>query len=77
MLMLTNAELERIGPATSALHKYYMKCCVEKEKSAIVVKFKRHHLLRDSDGFPMGYDDLYDLLALDALDVSLICCLTL
>ena len=41
-LMLTAAQLESAGPATNALHKYYMKGCVAKQID-VVVQYKRNH----------------------------------
>ena len=40
--MLTAAQLESAGPATKALHKYYMKGCVAKQID-VVVQYKRNH----------------------------------
>ena len=43
--MLTAAQLESAGPATNALHKYYMKGCVVKQID-VVVQYKRNHFQR-------------------------------
>ena len=77
--ILTDAELLGAGPSIVALHTYYMKGCQGNKKNGIVVKYKRQHFLRDRDieCFLVGFDDLYDLFKLDALDVSLLRCFTL
>ena len=77
--ILTEAELLVAGPFTVELHNYYMKGCQGNKKNGIVVKYRRQHFWRDHDTkvFLVGFDDLYDLFKLDALDVSLLCCFTL
>ncbi|CAN6356066.1 unnamed protein product [Urochloa humidicola] len=76
--MMTVDELNTAGPATIALHNYYLKATVEKKKD-IVVEYKRGHLQRSSDKecFLVSFNDLYDLFNVDALDVSLMRCFTL
>jgi hypothetical protein len=76
--MLTYAKLKSAGPATISLHNHYLKGCADK-KNNIVVQFKRCHLQRSQDieCFLVGFNDLYDLFNLDALDVSLVRCFTL
>ncbi|CAL5006642.1 unnamed protein product [Urochloa decumbens] len=76
--MLTADELNSAGPATISLHNYYLKGCAEKKKD-ILVQFRRAHLLRslDKECFLVGFNDLYDLFNVDALDVSLLRCFTL
>ena len=77
--ILTEAELLVAGPFTVELHNYYMKGCQGNKKNGIVVKYRRQHFWRDRDieFFLVGFDDLYDLFKLDALDVSLLRCFTL
>jgi len=77
--ILTEAELLVAGPFTVELHNYYMKGCQGNKKNGIVVKYRRQHFWRDRDTevFLVGFDDLYDLFKLDALDVSLLRCFTL
>ncbi|CAN6381666.1 unnamed protein product [Urochloa humidicola] len=78
--MLTAAELESVRPATASLHAYYLKGCRSKhKKDGIAVKFQRNHFLRgqDLECFSVGFNDLYDLFNVDALDVSLLRCFTL
>jgi len=77
--ILTEAELLVAEPFTVELHTYYMKGCQGNKKNGIVVKYRRQHFWRDRDieFFLVGFDDLYDLFKLDALDVSLLRCFTL
>jgi len=76
--MLTAAQLESAGPATNALHRYYMKGCVAKQID-VVVQYKRHHFQRQDSNeyFLLCFNDLYDLFNLDGLDVSLLRIFTL
>ncbi|CAL5089802.1 unnamed protein product [Urochloa decumbens] len=75
---LTADEPNSAGPATISLHNYYLRGCAQKKKD-ILVLFRRAHLLRslDKEYFLVGFNDLYDLFNVDALDVSLIYCFTL
>ncbi|CAN6374647.1 unnamed protein product [Urochloa humidicola] len=77
--MLTDADLKSAGTATSALHGYYLQNSKGRKNSGIVVKFKNIHLFRsnDTECFPVGFNDLYDLFNIEALDVSLLRCFTL
>ena len=56
-----------------------MKACAENRIDGIVGMFKRHHFGRDfeTEPFVVGLDDLFDLFTLDALDMSILRCLTL
>ena len=76
--LLTAAELENAGPATTSLHNYYMQLCKEKMKY-IVASYKRVHFLREAEEecYLLCFNDLYDLFNLDALDVSLLRSFTL
>ena len=76
--MLTAAQLESAGPATNALHKYYMKGCVAKQID-VVVKYKRNHFQRQDSNkyFLLCFNDLYDLFNIDGLDVILLHIFTL
>ena len=76
--MLTDAKIDSVGSGTKALHIHYMKACVERIHN-LAIELKHRHLLRSSDKecFTVGFNDLYDLFNLDALDVSLLRCFTL
>jgi len=77
--ILTDAKLLVAGSSTVALHTYYMKGCLGNKKNGILVKYRRQYFWsdRDIEFFLVGFDDLYDLFKLDALDVSLLRCFTL
>jgi len=77
--ILTEAELLVTGRFTVEIHNYYMKGCQGNKKNGIVVKYRSQYFWRDRDTevFLVGFDDLYDLFKLDALDVSLLRCFTL
>lgn len=80
--MLTKAELQVAGPGCVELHAYYMKSCandLQNKNGGILVEYKRKHFLRDTDSecLLVGFNDLYDLFTLDAMDMSLIRCFTL
>ena len=76
--LLTAAERENAGPATTSLHNYYMQCCAEKMKY-IGASYKRVHFLREAEEecYLLCFNDLYDLFNLNALDVSLLRSFTL
>ncbi|TVU09943.1 hypothetical protein EJB05_43442, partial [Eragrostis curvula] len=77
--MLSLAKLEGVGPATAALHSHYLAACSANQNNAIAAMYKCSHFLRseNSECFLMGFPDLYDLLKLDGLDISLVRCYTL
>ncbi|RLN33216.1 hypothetical protein C2845_PM03G33630 [Panicum miliaceum] len=56
--MLSEEDLNAVGPSSLALHNHYMEC----------------HFGSDADTFPVQFSDLYDLFNLDALDISLLQC---
>jgi hypothetical protein len=74
--MLTADELKSAGPTTTSLHNHYLKGRAAKKKAMLD---KRCHFQRsqDTECLLVGFNDLYDLFNVDALDVSLIRCFTL
>ncbi|TVU00599.1 hypothetical protein EJB05_53962, partial [Eragrostis curvula] len=77
--LLTLNELEIAGPATTALHGFYMKLPLSKKRSGIMLHFKRSHFHRslDNEFFNIPFSDIFDLLNYDALDMSILRCFTL
>ena len=77
--ILSATDAEKARPRCVALHAYYMKACAENRMDGIVGMFKRQHFGRDleTEPFVVGLDDLFDLFTLDALDMSILRCLTL
>jgi len=77
--ILSATDVEKAGPRCVALHAYYMKACAENRTDGIVGMFKCQHFGRDleTEPFVVGLDDLFDLFTLDALDMSILRCLTL
>jgi hypothetical protein len=53
------------------LHNYYMNNYMSGQD--IIVPYKDHHFLVGDGFFLIPFFDLYDLLNLDALNVSLMC----
>jgi hypothetical protein len=53
------------------LHNYYMNNYMSGQD--IIVPYKDHHFLVGDGFFLISFFDLYDLLNLDALNVSLMC----
>jgi hypothetical protein len=74
-LMLTTDELHKAGQHCIDLHNYYIQNY--KTGQDIIVSFKDHHFLVGGDIFIITFFDLYDLLNLDALDISLMRCFAL
>jgi hypothetical protein len=73
--ILTIDELGKAGQACSDLHNYYIQ---NYESSLdILGLYKDHHFLVGDDNFMITFSDLYDLLNLDVLDISLMRCFTL
>ena len=77
--ILSATDVEKAGPGCAAVHACYMKACAENRTDGIVGMFKRQHFGCDleTEHFVVGLDDLFDLFTLDALDMSILRCLTL
>ena len=76
-LMLSKEELASAGVNTRGLHKHYITHAVDNDNTSIVGAFKAEDLHSGPSFFSVAWSDLYDLFNLDALDISLIRCLTL
>jgi hypothetical protein len=73
--ILTTDELGKAGQACIDLHNYYIQ---NYESSLdILGLYKDHRFLVGDDNFMITFSDLYDLLNLDVLDISLMRCFTL
>jgi hypothetical protein len=77
--MLSAKEVEKAGPGCVAIHAYYMKACAENRNTGIVGRVERQYFWRELESEPLtvGFEDLFDLLTLDALDVAILRVLTL
>jgi hypothetical protein len=77
--MLSAKEVEKAGPGCVAIHAYYMKACAENRNTRIVGRVERQYFWRELESEPLtvGFEDLFDLLTLDALDVAILRVLTL
>ena len=75
--MMSTKELASAGVNTRGLHKHYMTHTMHDDNTSIVGEFKAEDLHSGSGVFSVALSDLYDLFSLDALDISLIRCLTL
>ena len=69
-------DLKAVGLFCLALHSHYM---LESANGVdnIGVSFQACHFGSTADNFYVGFSDLYDLLHLDALDMSLLRCFSL
>ena len=74
--MLSELDLATVGVNTKGLHKHYMTYAND-DNTSIVGQFKAEDLHSGPSFFSVGWSDLYDVFNLDALDISLIRCLTL
>ena len=74
--ILSELDLATVGVNTKGLHKHYMTYAND-DKMSIVGQFKAEDLHSVPGFFSVFWSDLYDVFNLDALDISLICCLTL
>ena len=74
--MLSELDLATAGVNTKGLHKHYMTHASGGDMS-IVGQFKAEDLHSGPGFFSVSWSDLYDVFNLDALDISLIRCLTL
>jgi hypothetical protein len=73
--MLTVNVIHKAGQPCVELHNYYMNSY--KSGQDVLVSYKDHHFLVGDNFFLISFSDLHDLFNLDALDVSLMRCLTL
>jgi hypothetical protein len=64
-------ELHKASQLYVELHNYYMNNYMSGQD--IIVPYKDHHFLVGDGFFLISFFDLYDLLNLDALNVSLMC----
>ena len=74
--MLSELDLATAGVNTKGLHKHYMTHAND-DNTSIVGQFKAEDLNSGPGFFSVSWSDLYDVFNLDALDISLIRCLTL
>ena len=77
--MLSKEELASAGVNTRVLHKHYITHAMNNNNDdnlSIVGEFKAQDLHSGPSYFSVAWSDLYDLFDIDALDISLICCLT-
>jgi len=77
--LLSAPEVQKAGPGCVALNAHYMKAVAENGNTGIVGMFKHEHFLRELElePLPVGYEDLFDLFTLGAMDMALLRCLTL
>jgi len=74
--MLSELDLATAGVNTKGLHKHYMTHA-NGDDASIVGHYKAEDLHSGPGYFSVSWSDLYDVFNLDALDISLIRCLTL
>jgi hypothetical protein len=74
-LMFTIDVLDKAGQSCVELHNYYINNY--KSGQDIIVSYKGRHFLVGDGFFLISFSNLYDLVILDALDVSLMRCFTL
>jgi hypothetical protein len=67
------------GPRCVALHAHYMNACAQNRRSPFFAMVRSEHFLLESKTleFPMGFEDIFDLFTLDALEMSILRCVTL
>ena len=76
--LLSTTLLAYAGYGCQGLHNWYMQKTKEKGcADGITVRFTKEHFLHDPAPFVVGFDDLFDLFNLKALDASLLRCWTL
>ena len=75
--MLSELDLATTGVNTRGLHKHYMTHAMNNDNTSIVSEFKAEDLHSGPGFFSVAWSDLYDVFNLDALDISLLRCLTL
>ena len=74
--MLSELDLVTAGANTKGLHTHYMTHA-NSDDTSIVGHYKAEDLHSGPGYFSVSWSDLYDVFNLDALDISLIRCLTL
>ena len=74
--MLSELDLANAGVNTKRLHKHYMTHA-NGDDASIMGHYKAKDLHSGPGYFSVSWSDLYDVFNLDALDISLIRCLTL
>ena len=75
--MMSTEELASAGVNTRGLHNHYITRAMHNYDTSIVGAFKAQDLHSGPGYFSVAWSDLYDLFNLDALDISLIYCLTI
>ena len=75
--MMSTEELASAGVNTRRLHNHNITHAMHKDNTSIVGELKAQDLHSGPGYFSIEWFDLYDLFNLDALDISLIHCLTL
>ena len=75
--MMSTEELASAGVNTRGLHNHYITHAMDNDNTSIVGEFKVEELHSAPGFFSISWSDLYDVFNLDALDISLIRCLTL
>ena len=75
--MLSELDLATAGVNTNGLHKNYITHAMDNDNTSIVGEFKAEDLHSGPGFCSISWSDLYDISNLDALDISLIRCLTL
>ena len=75
--MLSELDLATAGVNIKGLHTHYITHAMDNDNTATVGEFKAEDLHSRPGFFSISWSDLYDVFNLDALDISLIRCLTL
>ena len=78
--MLPPIEVANAGPGCVALHTHYMEACAQNRKNPYFVMTTPEHFLHEIKPnllFPVGFEDMFDLFTLNALETSILRCLTL
>ena len=75
--MLSELNLATTEVNTKGLHNHYITHAMDNDNMSIVGEFKVEELHSGPSFFFVSWSDLYDIFNLDALDISLIHCLTL
>ena len=77
--MLSEEEILQAGPKCAELHIYYMNACAMGRNIGIIGRVKSHFFLLDGQYVPLtvGFEDVFDLLTFDSLDVAILRVITL
>jgi hypothetical protein len=77
--MLSEEELVNTGPRYANLHALYMNACAENRNTGIIGRIERDYFWRENESEPLTvrFEDLFNLLKLDALDVGILHVITL